>query len=145
MRRRNGIDLYKGVLNVSFIRTGIIGSALAAASLAIATPALAHPKLIASNPAANASVAKPSKLELRFSEKLVGNFSSVDLVMTGMPGMANHGPMKISGLTSSVAGDGKTLVVKLQQPLAAGTYKLDWHAVSADTHRVSGTYSFRVK
>ena len=130
---------------MSFIRTGIIGSAIAAAALAIATPALAHPKLVASNPAANALIAKPSKLELRFSEKLVGSFSSVDLAMTGMPGMANHGPMKISGLATSVGADGKTLVVKLRQPLAAGTYKLDWHAVSADTHRVNGSYSFRVK
>ena len=130
---------------MSLIRTGLTGSTLAAAALAIATPALAHPKLIASNPAANAIVAKPSSLQLRFSEKLVGNFSSVDLTMTGMPGMANHGPMKINGLATSVAGDGKTLVVKFKRPLAAGTYKLDWHAVSADTHRVNGTYSFRVK
>ena len=130
---------------MSFIRTGIIGSALAAAAFSFATPALAHPKLVAANPAANALVAKPSKLELRFSEKLVGQFSSVDLVMTGMPGMANHGPMKVSGLATSVGADGKTLVVKLKQPLAAGTYKLDWHAVSADTHRVNGSYSFNVK
>ena len=130
---------------MSFIRTALIGSAVAAAALAMATPALAHPKLVASNPAANAIVAKPAKLELRFSEKLVGQFSSVDLVMTSMPGMANHGPMKINGLATSVGTDGKTLVVKLKQPLAAGTYKLDWHAVSADTHRVNGSYSFRVK
>jgi methionine-rich copper-binding protein CopC len=130
---------------MSFIRTGIIGSALAAAALTIATPALAHPKLVASNPAANALVAKPSKLELRFSEKLVGQFSSVDLTMTGMPGMANHGPMKVNGVATSVASDGKTLVVKLRKPLAAGTYKLDWRAVSADTHRVNGSYSFKVK
>ena len=130
---------------MSFIRTGLIGSTLAAAALAVATPALAHPKLVASNPAANAIVAKPSSLQLRFSEKLVGQFSSVDLVMTGMPGMANHGPMKINGVATSVGADGKTLVVKLKQPLAAGSYKLDWHAVSADTHRVNGSYSFRVK
>lgn len=130
---------------MSFIRTGLIGSALAAAALAMATPALTHPKLVGSNPAANAIVAKPSSITLRFSEKLVGQFSSVELVMTGMPGMANHGPMKINGFATSVGGDGKTLVVKLKQPLAAGTYKLDWHAVSADTHRVNGTYSFRVK
>lgn len=130
---------------MSFIRTGLIGSTLAAAALVMATPALAHPKLVASNPAANAIVAKPSSLQLRFSEKLVGQFSSVDLVMTGMPGMANHGPMKINGVATSVGADGKTLVVKLKQPLAAGSYKLDWHAVSADTHRVNGSYSFRVK
>ena len=130
---------------MSFIRSGFIGSAIVAAALSVASPALAHPKLVASSPAANATVAKPSKIELRFSEKLVGQFSSAELAMTGMPGMANHGPMKINGTATSVGAGGKTLVVKLKQPLSAGTYKLDWHAVSMDTHRVNGTYSFRVK
>ena len=129
---------------MSFGRNGLTALAVASTFL-VATPALAHPKLVAANPAANSLVAKPSKIELRFSEKLVGQFSSVDLAMTGMPGMANHGPMKVSGVATSIGGDGKTLVVTLKKPLAAGTYKLDWHAVSADTHRVNGSYSFRVK
>ena len=125
-------------------RIGLVGAAVAAA-LVMSTAAAAHPKLVASNPAANATVVKTSTIQLRFSEKLVPQFSSVDLAMTGMPGMAQHSPMKIGGLATSVGADGKTLIVKLKQPLAAGTYKLDWHAVSADTHRVNGTYSFRVK
>jgi hypothetical protein len=130
---------------MSFIRNIIIGAAAAATTMTFTTAAVAHPRLLASNPAANAIVSKPSKIELRFSEKLVRQFSSVDLAMTGMPGMARHNPMKVGGLATSVAADGKTLVVKLKQPLAAGTYKVDWHAVSTDTHRISGTYSFQVK
>lgn len=126
-----------------FNRIPLIATALV--TLSMASAAIAHPKLIASNPAANATVAKPKMIELRFSEKLVGQFSSVDLVMIGMPGMTAHAPMKISGLASSIRRDGKTMIVKLKSPLTAGTYKLDWHAVSADTHRVNGTYSFRVK
>ena len=130
---------------MTFIRKMIIGAAAVATTLAFTTVAVAHPKLLAATPAANAIVSKPSKIELRFSERLVRQFSSVDLAMTGMPGMAHHGPMKVGGLATSVAADGKTLIVKLKQPLAAGTYKLDWHVVSTDTHRISGTYSFRVK
>ena len=130
---------------MSFIRNMIIGAAAMATTMAFTTAAAAHPKLLAASPAPNAIVAKPSKIELRFSEKLVPQFSSVDLAMTGMPGMANHNPMKVGGLATSVAADGKTLLVKLTQPLAAGIYKLDWHAVSTDTHRISGAYSFQVK
>ena len=29
--------------------------------------------------------------------------------------------------------------------LAPGDYNVEWHAVSADTHRVTGSYSFSVK
>lgn len=119
--------------------------ATALMTLVMGTPAIAHPKLVASNPAANATVAKPKMIELRFSEKLVGQFSSVDLLMIGMPGMKAHAPMKVGGLATSTRKDGKTMIVSLKSPLTAGTYKLDWHAVSADTHRVNGTYSFRVK
>ena len=129
---------------MSFNRIPFIAAAMAT-TLLMGTAAVAHPKLVASNPAANATVSKPKAIELRFSEKLVGQFSSVDLTMTGMPGMKSHAPMKIGGLTSTVGRDGKTLMVKLKAPLTAGTYTLDWHAVSADTHRVNGTYSFRVK
>ncbi|MET0238531.1 MAG: copper resistance protein CopC, partial [Sphingobium sp.] len=41
--------------------------------------------------------------------------------------------------------DGKTLTVTLPRALPVGTYKLDWHAVTADTHRIEGSYAFSVK
>jgi methionine-rich copper-binding protein CopC len=40
--------------------------------------------------------------------------------------------------------DQKQLIVPLQSPLAVGTYTVKWNVVSVDTHRVSGTYSFKV-
>jgi copper resistance protein C len=40
--------------------------------------------------------------------------------------------------------DRKQLVVPLPSPLIAGRYKVAWHAVSEDTHRVKGEYSFEV-
>lgn len=118
---------------------------VAIATLLFMSTAVAHPKLLASNPAANATVTKLEKIELHFSEKLVGQFSSVELLMVSMPGMKAHAPMKIGSVATTLGIDGKTLVVKLKKPLAAGTYKLNWHAVSADTHRVEGTYNFRVE
>lgn len=121
-------------------------SIAAAAALALfSATAEAHPRLLSSTPAANAVIAKPNRIELRFSEKLVAKFSGVEIVMTGMPGMKSHPPMKISGLTTKVGRDGKTLIVTAKTPLGAGSYTLTWHVVSADTHRIQGSFAFKVK
>ena len=119
--------------------------ALAAAGLAFAAPAFAHPKVVSADPVEGASVAKVSKVTLTFSEPLIAAMSGVDVVMTGMPGMANHAAMKISGVRASVGPDGKTLVATLARPLPAGSYEANWHAVSTDTHRVTGKLTFTVK
>ena len=115
------------------------------AALALAGAAQAHPKLLASTPSANASVVKPGKIELKFSEALIGPMTGAELVMTGMPGMANHAPMKITGFTAAIGQDRKTLTLMLRRALTAGTYRVIWHAVAADTHRVQGTFTFTVK
>ncbi|ANI77020.1 MULTISPECIES: copper homeostasis periplasmic binding protein CopC [Sphingobium] len=118
------------------------------AAVALATlpaVAMAHPKLLSSNPAANATVAKPNKLTLTFSEKLLAPLSGVDLTMTGMPGMADHAPMPIKGFKTAVEGDGKTLAITLPRALPAGSYDLSWHIVGADQHKIAGKYSFSVK
>ncbi|NYT40968.1 copper homeostasis periplasmic binding protein CopC [Sphingomonas sp. R-74633] len=128
---------------MNFTRT--LGVAAAVAIVAIATPAFAHPKLVSSTPAAKSVVSNVRQVALTFSERLIPTLSGIDLVMTGMPGMANHNPMKVTGFAISVGADGKTLVASLPRKLPAGAYLLTWHAVSADTHRVTGTISFTVK
>ena len=117
----------------------------AVAMLTVAAPAMAHPKLVSSTPAANATVAKPARVTLNFSEKLLAPMSGAQLIMTGMPGMANHPPMPITGLKTSFAGGGKTMIVQTPRPLAAGTYQLKWHTVGADTHRITGAFNFNVR
>jgi methionine-rich copper-binding protein CopC len=109
------------------------------------TIASAHPKLVSSNPAANSTVSKPTRITLTYSEKLVAPLTGVELTMISMPGMANHKPMKVTGFKKSVGGDGKTLVVTLPRPLPAGGYNLKWHAVGGDTHRILGDLNFRVR
>jgi methionine-rich copper-binding protein CopC len=94
------------------------------------------------SPTANATVDKPARIELRFSEKLMPKFSGADLMMTGHG--ATHAPMKIT-TTAAVAGDGSTLVLTPKAPLAPGRYTVAWHVVSSDTHRVAGNYTFAVK
>ena len=53
-------------------------------------------------------------------------------------------PMKMA-VKASLGSDGKTLILTLAKPLPRGAYKLDWHVVSTDTHRVKGSIVFKVK
>lgn len=123
------------------MRFGLIA---ATAALLAAAPALAHPKLLSTTPASNSVVASPARLQLTFSEALVANFSGVELVMTDMPGMKMSAPMRMT-VTTALAPDGKTVVVSSAKPLPRGAYRLDWHVVSKDTHRVQGSFAFKVK
>ncbi|MFC3444409.1 copper homeostasis periplasmic binding protein CopC [Sphingobium rhizovicinum] len=120
-------------------------SLIAAAAMALTLPGLAsaHTKLVSSTPAANATIAKPTKMTLTFSETFLAPLSGADLTMTGMPGMANHDPMPIKGFKTAV--DGKTMTLTFPRALPAGTYDLKWHVVGADQHKMEGGYSFTVK
>lgn len=102
----------------------------------------AHPKLLSTTPTNHATVAAPASINLSFSETLLP-VSGADLVMTKMPGMTMP-PMKIEAKAAPSA-DGKTLTVTPVKPLQVGTYRVDWHVVSTDTHAVKGTFEFTVK
>lgn len=121
-----------------------IAPLLAIAALVAPLPASAHPKLLAVTPAANTAAAPTARVQLVFSERLVPQFSGAEVVMTGMPGMKMHGPTRMPG-KAGLAADGKTLVVTFAKPLPKGSYRVDWHVVSADTHRVQGNYSFEIR
>jgi len=116
-----------------------------ATALALPGVAMAQPQLVSSTPAAKAAVSKPTRLSLTFSEKLVAGTSGFDLVMTGMPGMADHPPMPIKGFTASIGPDGKSLIATLPRALPAGSYDLNWHATGGDQGKAQGRYSFTVK
>lgn len=125
---------------MSFARlaAGFVAAAL------LASGAQAHPKLAAATPSANATVAAPKHITLRFSEKLIAKFSGADLVMTDMRSMKMNAAMKMPA-QSMVMDDGKTLMVMPAKPLSAGTYKVTYHVVAGDSHRINGGYSFKVK
>ena len=118
--------------------------ALAAAAILVsAVPASAHPRLVSASPAANATVARPTQIVLTFSEPLVAPLSGIELTMTAIPGMSNHQPMPIRGITTQV--EGRTLTATLPRALPVGTYELKWHVVAADQHRIENTYTFTVR
>lgn len=105
-----------------------------------ATGAMAHPKLTSSAPAADRTerAASPTKeIRLNFSEGVIAKFSGLEL--------RNESGKSIATGTPAVdPKDKKQLVVPLDAPLAAGKYRVIWHAVSEDTHRVKGEYTFIV-
>ena len=128
---------------MTYIHTAATALGAATALLASAA-ALAHPKLVSASPADKSEGPAPTRIELLFSENLVKQVSGANLVMTGMPGMADHPPMKIA---ASVSGgdDPKAMIITPKSPLVPGTYRLDWRAVSSDTHPVNGSITFTTK
>lgn len=113
--------------------------ALAAVSLlAAADRALAHAHLRSATPPADGTVrSAPAAIEITFTEAIEPAFS----------GARVSGP---DGRTvplgkPSLGSDGKALVVPLPgQPLPAGSYRVDWHVLSTDGHKTSGSYGFSV-
>jgi methionine-rich copper-binding protein CopC len=118
-----------------------------AASLAIvtatlfATAAQAHPRLVSASPSPNAAVAAPRQIQLHFSERLVPRFSGADIMRDGGKGR----PLSKMNGSARLGADRTTLTVTPAGPLAKGLYRLAWHVVSVDTHRVSGSYNFQVR
>ena len=115
-------------------------SAAATLSLAmLAASANAHPRLVSISPGPNSVATSSSPIAMQFSERLLPRFSGADLIMFAPNGQGH----KLASL-SSVGPDGRTLSVKPQTPLRHGRYRVIWHAVSTDTHRVMGRYAFAV-
>ena len=125
------------------LRTPLLAAATAVGALLFSAAVQAHPKLLSSDPQADAEVAVPARIELHFSETLTTQFSGAKLVMTGMPGMS-HGPMPVQ-VQVSAGEDGKTMLITPAKALMSGDYRVEWRAVSSDTHPVTGNFSFKVK
>lgn len=118
------------------IRIGLMLCATAALALA-AGPALAHAELLSEVPAETAASTAPvTELRLTFSEALNSAFSKVQVVdATGAEAAAS--------VTIDTA-DAKVLVVAFPAVLAAGTYTVNWTAVSDDGHKTTGSYQLVV-
>jgi len=110
----------------------------AIAGLVVTGQAFAHAHLKSSVPSDKAVVkTAPTELDLTFTEELNLKFSGI--TVTG----PNQKPVK-TGEAMLMNGD-KALMVPVSDTLAAGTYTVEWHALSADGHKSKGKYSFTVK
>jgi methionine-rich copper-binding protein CopC len=105
---------------------------------ALSTSAEAHPKLKSVSPAADvSSKVSPKEIKLNFSEGVIAKFSGLEL-------KNEAGKTITTGVPVNDPGDRRQIVVPLPAPLTAGRYRVTWHAVSQDTHRVKGEYTFEV-
>jgi methionine-rich copper-binding protein CopC len=115
--------------------TAFVASALL--SLASVTAAFAHAHLVRAVPAAGGTVHDaPNEVTLRFSEKLESKFSSV-VVRDSAGKQIDKG--------DGAVDKGDRAVIRVSLPsLEAGVYKVEWKAMSADTHKISGDFTFKV-
>jgi copper resistance protein C len=111
---------------------------LAAALLllgASASPAFAHALLRKAIPGVGSTVhIPPTTVTLLFSEGVEAAFSSIAVSDAAGAHFENGDPR-------TAPGDEKTLILALK-PLAAGTYTVEWHATSVDTHKTEGKFTF---
>lgn len=106
-----------------------------AASLC-ASPAFAHAFLKSASPGVGATVAAaPGALVLTYTEDLEVPFCKVAVTAPG-------GAL-VSGRPVAVAGHADELSVPLHIT-SPGTYHVTWHALSVDTHKTQGSFSFTV-
>lgn len=101
------------------------------------TPAFAHAFLEHASPAVGSEVTgAPSALALTYTEPVEPLFCHIDV--TDAAGAS------VTGGKPDTRDDGRTLVVPLK-PLSPGTYHVEWHVVSIDTHKTEGHFMFTVK
>jgi methionine-rich copper-binding protein CopC len=96
--------------------------------------AQAHASLDRANPSVGSTVrADPHEVMLTFTDQLEPAFSTV--IVTEASGVeVSQGKAQISGRTMRVG----------LKALGSGTYKVIWRAVSIDSHRTEGSFTFRV-
>jgi methionine-rich copper-binding protein CopC len=107
------------------------------AAILYGSVAVAHPQLQSAEPAAGAATTSPREIRITFSEGIIPQFSGVEL-------RDPAGKLVATGKSENDPANKKILVVPVKEQLAPGDYKVEWHAVSEDTHRVKGSYSFSV-
>ena len=102
--------------------------------LLCATAADAHAMLERAEPRVGNKVASPPReVTLWFTQKLEVAFSTI--TVTNAKGeRVDTGKTRVSGNQMSIG----------LRPGGAGTYRVNWHVLSTDTHRTDGSFSFQV-
>ena len=122
-------------MSAAFLKK-ILNTAALLTLMAGASAAFAHAHLEQSTPAADSTVSNVKELRLAFTEGVEQAFTEVVLTH-------DQAPVAVSSIKTEPANK-KILIVTPAQPLPAGTYNVKWNAVSVDTHKSTGDYSFTV-
>ena len=120
-------------------RLGFVGLAALAIVAFSAAPAFAHAVLLSTNPTDGTSyptASPPTSVSMHFGENVGVQLGAVRVYN-------EHGSLVNTGAPGHAPGDGSTVVASLPT-LGAGTYVVTWRVISADTHPVSGAFTFTV-
>lgn len=129
---------------LSVIPRALLAALLGAVALlgvvATATPASAHAVLTGSSPAESAVVrgAPPRQVTLDFSEGVAMSDGAIR-VLDPRGKRVDTGKVRDTGKGGAVQR-----AVALRPGLVKGTYTVAWQAVSADSHPVSGAFTFSI-
>lgn len=114
----------------------VLNTAALLTLMSAASAAFAHAHVEQATPAADSTVHSVNELRLVFSEGVEQAFTKVVI-------SHDQAPVAVSSIKTE-PGNKKVLIVTPAQPLPAGTYNVKWNAVSVDTHKSAGDYSFTV-
>lgn len=104
-----------------------------------AAPAAAHASLIGTTPASEAVLAEaPPEVVLTFSEEVATSSDSIRVLDP------DGDRADLDDLGSRPADPGAAYGVTLAADLPDGTYTVAWQVVSADSHPISGAYTFSI-
>jgi copper transport protein len=128
-------------MTLSAIRSGaalVLPLLVFLAALLVAPQAVsAHAKLLRSEPKAKSRLPRPPKaVELWFNEELEAGFNTVE-VKDARGDRFDRGEV-------TLGEGGKKVRVELQD-LPAGTYTVEWKALSSDEHTLKGKFTFTVE
>lgn len=117
------------------MRTPTIMVSLTSLLLLAGVPACAHALLYRADPRVGSTVkAAPREVSLSFSQDLEAAFSTVQV--TDASGQrVDEGKPTI---------EGNVMRVQLRT-ISPGTYRVEWHVLSVDTHTTEGRFSFEVR
>lgn len=108
--------------------------ALSLLFLVVSAPAFAHASLVRANPPVGSAMSRaPDQVTLTFTDTLESAFSKITVTdSTGIE--VSQGKPQVSG---------NTMRIGLKR-LNAGIYKVNWRAVSTDSHKTDGSFTFRI-
>jgi methionine-rich copper-binding protein CopC len=98
------------------------------------TSAHAHASLAHASPSVGSTMsAVPHEVILTFTERLEAAFSNL-IVVDASGTEVSQGKAQVNDNTMRIS----------LKPLNTGIYKVNWRAVSTDTHKIEGSFTFRV-
>ena len=101
---------------------------------AVGSTAQAHAFLDHASPLVGSTVqTAPHEVVLTFTQNLEPAFSTVE-VTDANGGRVDQGKASVSGNTMRIA----------LKSIGAGSYKVNWHALSVDTHSTQGGFTFHI-